>query len=67
MCSKSFHVALYLNPHILPHLPSVLVDRQVIECCEGTRMLVPRSRHEHVVNMGRRGNARVSDLVARTS
>jgi hypothetical protein len=58
MCNKSLHVALYLNPHI----PSVLADRQVVECCGGTGTLVPRSRHEHVVNMGRRGYARVSDL-----
>jgi hypothetical protein len=58
MCKKSLHVALYLNPHI----PSVLADRQVVECCGGTGMLVPRSRHEHVVNMGRRAHARVSDL-----
>jgi hypothetical protein len=67
MCSKPLHVALYLNPHILPHLPSVLTDRQVVECCRGTGTLVPRSRHEHVVNMGRRGHARVSDLVTQTS
>jgi hypothetical protein len=58
MCKKSLHVALYLNPHI----PSVLADRQVVECCGGTGTLVPRSRHEHVVNMGRRGHAHVSDL-----
>jgi hypothetical protein len=63
MCSKSLHVTLYLNPHILPHLPSMLVDRQVVECCGGTGTLVPRSLHEYVVNMGRRGQARVSDLV----
>jgi hypothetical protein len=67
MCNKSLHVALYLNPHIIPHLPSVLADRQVIECCGGTGTLVPRSRHEHIVNMGRRGHARVIDLVAQMS
>jgi hypothetical protein len=64
---ERFNVALYPNPHILPHLPSVLADRQVIECCGGTGTLVPCSRHEHVVNMGRRGRARVSDLVTQAS
>jgi hypothetical protein len=30
-------------------------------------MLVPSACHEHVVNMGRYGHTRVSDLVAQTS
>jgi hypothetical protein len=61
------HVALYLNPHTLPHLPSVIAGRQVVERSGGTGTLVPRTRHEHVVNMGRRGHARVSDLVTQIS
>jgi hypothetical protein len=60
MCSKFLHIALYINPHILPHLPSMLADRQVVERCGGTGTLVPHSHHEHVVNMER-------DLITQTS
>jgi hypothetical protein len=67
MCSKSLHVTLYLNPHTLPRIPFVLAGRQVVKRCGGIGTLVPRARHEHVVNMGRCGHARVSDLVAHKS
>jgi hypothetical protein len=59
--------ALYLVFPTLPHLPSVLVGQQVVGRCAGPGMLVPRTRGEHVVNMGRCGHTRVSDLVAQTS
>jgi hypothetical protein len=59
--------ALYLVFPTLPHLPSVLVGQQVVGRCAGPGMLVPRTRGEHVVNMGCCGHARVSDLVAQTS
>jgi hypothetical protein len=58
--------ALPRYPCCWPHLPSVLAGRQVVECCASPRTLVPRARREHVVNMGRCGHARVSDLVAPT-
>jgi hypothetical protein len=51
----------------LPHLPSVLAGQQVVGRCAGPRTLVPRARCKHVVNMGRCGHARESDLVAQIS
>jgi hypothetical protein len=55
--------ALYLAFPTLPHLLSVLAGQQVTGRCAGPGTLVP-ARHEHVVNMGRCGHTRVSDLVA---
>jgi hypothetical protein len=63
-CNACRLVALYLTFPTLPHLPSVLADQQVSRHCVGPGTLVPHARHEHVVNMGRCGHARVSDLVA---
>jgi hypothetical protein len=48
-------------------LPSVHAGQQVVGRCAGPETLVPRTRGKHVVNMGRYGHARVSDLVAQTS
>jgi hypothetical protein len=48
-------------------LPSVHAGQQVVGRCAGPGTLVPRTRGKHVVNMGRYGHARVSDLVAQTS
>jgi hypothetical protein len=59
-------VALYLAFPTLPHLPSVLASQQVIGRCADPGTLVPRARCEHVMNMGRCGHARESDLVAQT-
>jgi hypothetical protein len=59
--------ALYLAFPTLPHLLSVLAGQQVTGRCAGPGTLVPHARHEHVVNMGRCGHARVSDLVAQRS
>jgi hypothetical protein len=66
-CNACCLAALYLAFPTLLHLPFVLAGRQVDEHCGGTGTLVPRARHEHVVNMGRRGHACLSNLVAQTS
>jgi hypothetical protein len=61
------YCALPRYPCSWPYLPATLVGRQVVEHCGGTGMLVPSACHEHVVNMGRYGHTRVSDLVTQTS
>jgi hypothetical protein len=66
-CNTCCLAALYLVFLTLPHLPSADADQQVVGRCAGPGTLVPRARGEHVMNMGRCGHARVSDLVAQTS
>jgi hypothetical protein len=66
-CNACCLTALYLVFPTLPHLPSVLVGQQVVGRCVGPGTLVPCACSEHVVNMGRCGHARVSDLVAQTN
>jgi hypothetical protein len=66
-CNACCLATLYLVFPTLPHLPSVLAGQQVVGCCAGPGTLVPYACGEHVVNMGRSGHARVSDLVAQAS
>jgi hypothetical protein len=66
-CNMCRLATLYLDFPTLPHLSSVLAGQQVDGRYAGPGTLVPHARHEHVVNMGRCGHARVSDLVAQTS